>query len=379
MSIAAQGSQPNKWTTLTPLQARYPCRNPVCVGKSIWISTDYHDGERGMVEVDCGSNTIKQTVKYPKGFQLWGHSVCGSEGDGIVIVDGRNGKLIEFNPKNKKYGAVVSIPKFGWNTSSIMINGNVHIIHGYNNSTNRYLIYSVETGKVKEFKDNLESSRMDDVSITKTDNGQFIKFGGRDCDQNECVDTLYVGTVHDEEWINSNIYVPLKSALDKLAKIALSQYDTGIIGLIVDYAHCDGQRPMKWNKSREWKMKRAVFGCGVINKGPFVVMFGGKSNSGFSDEIYILDIRSKSGWIQSPIKCPMESNYVAALDHQQRVHLFTFYNDDAKHYSIALQDIVPELAISAMAQRVRPNQQNDDEKGGIEEESAKLGICSDVQ
>ena len=84
-----------------------------------------------------------------------------------------------------------------------------------------------------------------------------------------------------------------------------------------------------------------------------------------------LDIQSKSGWIQNPIKCPMESQYVAALDHQHKVHLFTAnYDNKPQHYSIALQDIVPELATSPMAQRVRPNQQNDDEKGGIEEEES---------
>ena len=203
-----------------------------------------------------GSESNRSLTECPKGFSPNWHSVCGSDEDGIVIVDGYNGKLIEFNPKNKKYGAIVSIPKLGSNTSSIMINGNVHIIHGDWNSTNRYLIYSVKTGKVKEWKDNFESRKMNDVSITKMDNGQFIKFGGYDLDKSECVDTLYVGTVHDEEWISSNIYVPLKSALDKLAANTHSEYDTGIIGVIVDYVHGDGQRAIQWKESPEWKLKK---------------------------------------------------------------------------------------------------------------------------
>lgn len=284
MSVTAQGNEPNKWTTLTPLQTTWPRRNSVCIGNSIWNSTDYNDGN-GIIEVDCGSNTIKQTVEYPKGFSPENHSVCGSDEDGIVIVDGYNGKLIAFNPKNKKYGAAVSIPKFGVGTSAIIINGNVHIIHGHKNSKNRYLICSVKTGKVKEWKDDFESPEMRDVSITRTDNGQFIKFGGCDCDKMEGVDTLYVGTVHDEEWINSNIYVPLKSALDELAANTDCEYDTGIIGVIVDYVHGDAQEQITWKESPELKLKTPVMGCGVITKGPFVVMFGRGSNFHFGHSV----------------------------------------------------------------------------------------------
>ena len=119
----ANGS--NKWTTLTPLRVDYPRWNPVSIGKSIWISK-----WDGMIEVDCESNTIKQTVSYPKGFEPQNQSACGSDKYAIVIVDGKNGKLIEFDPKNKKYKAPVAIPKLGEHTSSIMINGYAHMIHG---------------------------------------------------------------------------------------------------------------------------------------------------------------------------------------------------------------------------------------------------------
>ena len=49
-------------------------------------------------------------------------------------------------------------------------------------------------------------------------------------------------------------------------------------------------------------------------------------------------------------KCPMESEYIAVLDHQERVHIFTFGNSNRGHYSIALKDITSELAMSPTAQ-----------------------------
>merc|ERR1712079_694434 len=74
-----------------------------------------------------------------------------------------------------------------------------------------------------------------------------------------------------------------------------------------------------------------------------IITFGGATTGGERlDDIYILDIRSNSGWTRSSIKCPMKSRYIAAID-QQRVHLYTYKNNNKQHYCIALKDLIPEL------------------------------------
>ena len=61
------------------------------------------------------------------------------------------------------------------------------------------------------------------------------------------------------------------------------------------------------------------------------------------DVIYILDTYSKSGWLQSPITCPVASCFVAALDHKQKVHILQSNGRGNKHFSIAVNKLVPEL------------------------------------
>ena len=100
------------------------------------------------------------------------------------------------------------------------------------------------------------------------------------------------------------------------------------------------------------------------------------------DDIHILDVRSKNGWIQSPIKCPMKSRFVAVLDQQRIAHLFTYWNKNKQYFCITLNELIPDLAISSMKQGAtmkKPQQiqqHDDDEKGGDgAAEDAKLRVC----
>ena len=148
--------------------------------------------------------------------------------------------------------------------------------------------------------------------------------------------------------------------------------------------HDDPSKPIRWKKNDHFTLKKPLYGSGYIHYNHRIIIFGGVT-SGYTkvDDIYILDVRSKKGWIRSPIKCPMESEYVAVLDHQQRVHLFTYgstYNN--QHYCIALNELIPDLAIFPMKQRAtmkKPRQieqHDDDEKGGDgAAENAKLRVC----
>ena len=119
------------------------------------------------------------------------------------------------------------------------------------------------------------------VSITKTGDGQFIKFGGWDLDRYEGVDSLYAGTVH-------NIFIPLKSSLDKLAVDRGSEYDEGITRVIVDYVYSVGQDPMLWRRMPHWRLNTPLKRCGVIMKGPFVIVFGGKMQFTMMQFIFLI-------------------------------------------------------------------------------------------
>ena len=138
-----------------------------------------------MTEFDCTTNTIKSHVPYPHGFEPKWQSVCGSNDNRIVIVDGINGKLIDFNTKKRSwsYATTIYIPEVGGNTSSLVINGNVHILHGESNSDNQYMIYSMETKRITSFHGDPLSSAMGHVAFIKSSNVpsnemQFYQFGG---------------------------------------------------------------------------------------------------------------------------------------------------------------------------------------------------------
>ena len=268
MFLKQDANQSNKWTTLTPLQVDYPRWNPVSIRE---IDLDLEVGWDDRSGLWIKHNQTNCIVS--KGFWT-AKSICLRIGYTCnVIVDGKNGKLIEFDPKNKKYKAPVAIPQLGEHTSSIMINGHAHMIHGGNNSTNQYVIYSIKTGKVTEFQHNLKRRSMSNFSITQTGDGQFIKSGGWDLDEYEWVDSLYAGTVHDEQWMNSNIFLPLKSALDKLVVSKGSEYDEGISRVIVDYVYSVGQDPISWRRMPHWRLNTPLQRCGVIRKYPFVIVW----------------------------------------------------------------------------------------------------------
>ena len=85
---------------------------------------------------------------------------------------------------------------------------------------------------------------------------------------------------------------------------------------------------------------------GYVQHGPFIVTFGGFRNQDSSDDIFILDLRSDNGWIQSSLKCPHKSTYHAVLDNKQYVHLHTTaWGQPAKHYRVKWSDIITKFVI----------------------------------
>lgn len=342
-SLLTADNNSDKWNTLQGLQSRYPRWNPVCIDQSIWISVDYDHGERGMVEYCCKTNTMKQSFPYPKDFKPYSQSICGPNGSTLVVVDGVNGKLIEFDAKNQKYGPTVSIPKLGENTSCIMAKNTVHIMHGNYNTKNRYLIYSMTTGQVTEFTDNLQIGGMQRVSITKqTDAGRadkickfwirsFLPTGSRA--HGDVVDLVV-----KYYFINMEFY--MFGGKNLRHSRTLNSFYIGKL------QKDDVTKPIIWEKAEYFKLKRPLVRCGVIQCGPYIAIFGGSDGSAIfggpgncTNFISILDVRLKSGWIDCSIKCPIKEQCVAVLDYKQNAHIFTSGGNE--HYSISVKKLIP--------------------------------------
>jgi len=258
--------------------------------------------------------------------------MCGTQHDGIMLVDGKKGTIIRFDPKTKKYGKSMSTKKLGAFTSSIMIKGNVHIIHGNTNSGNNYFIHSLSTGQVHEFKDKLASNGMQLVSVCRrSDDGEFYKFGGFDCGKRKYVSSFYIGSLPGN----------------------------------------DPQQPIIWRKTDQYRLIQPMAQCGVIQYGQYILTFGGKNNQREElNEIYCLNLRQNRGWSRLDIRCPMKSRYIAALDHLKRVHLFTFDKRNRRHFSIALNQLLPDQPISPIALRLSSMGSDDNDDAPDEKEDS---------
>merc|ERR1719361_1306327 len=173
-------------------------------------------------------------------------------------------------------------------------------------------MFEFKTGKVTEFKENLKLPRMIYVSVCKkADDSEFYKFGGYDCDNNEYVDDFYIGTLPDPK------------------------------------------QPIQWKKVEEFKLKQSFGNCGVVIYAHFIIIFGGEIGyDKYLSDIYILDTRSKTGWVRSSIQCPVESDYVAALDDQNNVHIFTFGRQQQQHCRISLRAFIPNLDDLSMTKQL---------------------------
>ena len=319
-----------------------------------------------MVEFECSTNTFNEPVPYSvDGMRSFdGLSVCGSGSDGIVLVDGCNGHIFEFNPKDKMYKLAAGMEAVGNETSCLVVNGNVHIIHGHK-PENYYPIYSMNTGKVTLFKEEPF------YSSTKT-NVPFIK----QCDDTPRLSAAVVCAF----WIRTLLLIKDGGHFD-VTKLVTEFYDVPLVfykfGGYDDDANGatdsffigklqedDAGKPVIWEQAEQFKLRQPMWHCGVIQSGPFIVTFGGIKwmEAVGLDEVYILDTRSKRGWIESQIKCPVKSGYVAVLDYEDGVHLFTWNGEDygvkhgvaPQHFSISLEELIPEFGtLKALRKRVR--------------------------
>ena len=304
----------------------------VCIDDSIWYSTLYNHGEKGMVEYDLKiAGGRKEIVKYTDDIvHLQYHSVCKFQ-NLIYIVDGlKGGGIIEFNPATHKFTKkLVKMEEIGANPSLLISGDYIHIYNGNRNDKEIALIYDPINDKIETIKDEFAAEEISDGYSVKYKD-RLIRFGGYNgCERKDIDDfwfTAEIDIVYGFVHVNAANEVPLD-----------------IVKLIHEF-FCDPQQHI-WTRFDNFKMIKPLKRCGYILYEDFILTFGGYVGRGeWIDNIYILDIRDKDkGWIEIDAKCPEKSEYRAVLTENNDVHLFGASQEC--HYSIHLSKILPNLYI----------------------------------
>ena len=270
---------------------------------TFWYSTDYNEGERGMVEYNYKSNTISTIAKYPHHIQPEHHSCCKYKNN-IYIIDGVNGEIILFKPSIKSFIKQTMIPKLGTNTSCATIGNTIHIMGGNKNTNLEHIIYSIKTNCIEIIEDPTSETTTYSINLLSYKD-RIIRFGGFDTENKQCIGKFFVSSA-----IKDN----------------------------------DNDNDIKWTLKRLYKLKYGVSGNGYIVYDHYIIIFGGEPAVGiFTDDIWILDLHTGHGWINKKnIKCPLKSNYRAVLDDDDEIHLFTTVNSKQnviRHFAIDIRQI----------------------------------------
>ena len=172
--------QVGKWTQ-HPNHATYHIANKIVqIKDSIWYSTDYKHGEKGMVEYCLMTNTIKRIVKYPDHIKPSYHCIC-TLNDIIYIIDGFHGGIISFDSSNNKFGSKIEMKNvIGDYSSAVTINGKIHIYNGMYNDRSTSYIYHPKTNQIKSVNDKFASRRISNVAVVNYPwiANKLFRFGG---------------------------------------------------------------------------------------------------------------------------------------------------------------------------------------------------------
>ena len=356
------------WTTSDHPSSIQPI--PISIGSSIWIAKNkgWHPE---MVEYHPDSGTISPKIPYPAHFnKVDGYSSnaivsCKYKEDSIILLDHAKQCCIVFDTKTREYfdispftGPITS----GHRSSCITAGDYIHIFDG-TGRREEYTICSI--------KDNTSRSKFPEqkpqhyevlVPVIKT-NGSYKSSSKK----------VITGFIRKQS--KNRIPSVLCDIISKFCRFELIKFggarqyvkncggswqdlDSFYIGTLKDD---DAAKPIEWHVAPEYTLKYPLSYFGYVQHGAFIVIFGGKwrtvpedglgyGKSHDSQDIFILDLSKKSGWIQSPVECPRKGVFHAVLDQGLRVHLLTqrpsFDKETQKyeqeHYCMKLRDIIPQ-------------------------------------
>ena len=322
--------------------------NSICIGSSIWIA------QNGLLEFHPDSDTFSPNIEYPETFTKDINLIsrrtrmCKFKEDSIVIIYRRLNRGIVFDTKTRDFSDPFT---FGirvgrvWSVLSFTaINNHIHIIH--RNSQLDYIGYTIYS-----MADNTE--RTIEVQTAESLNlfqPAIIKSCDTFCDSP--IGTLIFGFARKQ--IGTSTVPPvIGDLISNFCILEIFKFggwnmdekcnsDAFYIGAL---QNGNPAEPIQWRLAPQYRLKHPMLGFGYIRYDSFIVTFGGSMTSygceKRSDSIFILDLCEDRGWIESPIKCPMESGYRAVLDASRRVHL----NEE---YWIDLKDILPQICESPL-------------------------------
>ena len=322
--------------------------SPINIRSSVWFSKRILDSSgklsSGIMGYHPESGTAIPFTPYSAEFDraalLETPTIIQYGDHSVLILSTWNGCGVLFDTKSRKYSKVFSFAgTSNYDASCVLIGESIHIFDGSRKGF--YTIYSMkdQTGKtfdteseqclrgvsviksnglyqssnkmlisgfIRQQNDQHIPSVIDDL-ISEFCRFELLKFGGWDLHEDCNMDSFYIGTLRNE----------------------------------------NAEEPIEWRLVPEWRMKHFMYGFGYIQYGSFILTFGGYvENLDSTDSIYILNLRTNEGWIESPIKCPKKAQYSkTVLDDMQRVHLFPV-GYAGVHYWIDVKDLIPSSMLN---------------------------------
>ena len=296
---------------------------------------------KGIIEYDPESDSTSPAIPYPEAFyktHVFVRSVilCKYRRNSIIIIHRLNGCGIVFNTKTRTFSDIFSVnPKserFEWISCCVVIGDYVHVFHKYRSDPIIISLTDKALQNVRRYYLNKSSYQVYSVLVQDDEHYQPM------------LETLVSGFTRNA--FGRRISADAEGLITKfctfelLALGVMDGRDAFHFGTLKDPA-----LPIDWKLVPEYKLQHTTDGFGYIQHGPFIVMFGGVdplSEDSSIDDICILDLRKKTGWIQSPMRCPRQGRYDAVLDvSRQKVHLYTQFDMEAKHFCVKLMDLFP--------------------------------------
>ena len=312
----------------------WPCvikNDPIQIQDSIWYSTDYDEGEKGMIEFCLKTNKTKSIVKYPEHIKPKIHSMCKCNNK-IYLIDNTNswsdGQIIEFDPTIKQFIKKIQFETLDGMQSVVVVNNCIHIyIYNYNGSqySSNVWIYNTSKNVIQKINGNISREHVLCGCLSNYNN-RLIQFGGLNT-RLQPVTEFLLG-VNNIDIVTCYIH-ECKSKLKLLRRIPSDVID------VIAVFYCD-KYEYHWSKIDCFELMHPMHQFGYVVYNDFVITFGGLVE-GFGDEIYILDTADRQrGWILSDVRCPEKTRYTAILTSYGDVHLF----NHKAHYSLQLSSIL---------------------------------------
>ena len=291
-------------------------REKLCIiNGSIWASSAHKtldsNGYSGIAEYSLASNKIVSITPYPSFTKPNRHCLCKYK-DKIIIINGENNQIIEFDTASKEFTSKRTLTDIGNYPSAVCIKDKIHIMHGGRNSKH-HVIYDVDTNNLRYLKDASLDVGMTAVAVLKYED-RIIKIGG----SGGSYRTTFLISDEIDEDIDENYTI-------------------------------------KWTEKKEWKLPKKIYRFGHVIYKDYVIIFGGnmfdRSKSGcyaMLNGIYVLDLQSNDGWEEiKHIECPLGADYIVTLAPDNFIHLVTevtvwpnWEDGEMRHFAIHVSSIL---------------------------------------